>query len=63
MGVHEVKKKPAVVADQIVARDLTNLSLALDHRVVDGAAGAEFLYALIERLEHLERWLADGDLA
>jgi hypothetical protein len=39
LGVHEVKKKPAVVSGAIVARDLGNLSLALDHRVVDGATG------------------------
>jgi len=44
-----------------VARDLGNLSLALDHRVVDGAVGADFLYAVIERLEHPERWLAAED--
>jgi pyruvate dehydrogenase E2 component (dihydrolipoamide acetyltransferase) len=57
LGVHEVKKKPAVVNDQIVARDMTNLSLSLDHRVVDGAVGADFLYALIARLEKPEEWL------
>ena len=62
LGVHEVKKKPAVVHGQVVARDMTNLSLTLDHRVVDGAVGADFLYALIERLEQPERWLAEGDL-
>src|SRR6185503_18079890 len=52
LGVHEIRKRPAVVDDRIVARDLGNLSLSLDHRVVDGAVGADFLYALIERLEH-----------
>ena len=57
LGVHEVKKKPAVVDGQIVARDLTNLSLSLDHRVVDGAIGADFLYALITRLERPDEWL------
>jgi len=62
LGIHEVKKKPAVREDRIVARDLGNLSLSLDHRVVDGAVGADFLYALIERLEHPERWLSEGDI-
>ena len=57
LGVHEVRKKPAVVDDRIVARDMTNLSLSLDHRVVDGAVGAEFLYAVIARLQEPERWL------
>ena len=57
LGVHEVKKKPAVVDGQIVARDMTNLSLSLDHRVVDGAVGADFLYEVIARLQHPEAWL------
>ena len=57
LGVHEVKKKPAVWGGQIVARDMTNLSLSLDHRVVDGAVGADFLYALIARLQTPEEWL------
>ena len=62
LGLHEVKKKPAVVDGQIVIRDLTNLSLSLDHRVVDGAVGADFLYAVIERLEHPESWLSTSDI-
>ena len=51
-----------MVDGQIVIRDLGNLSLSLDHRVVDGAVGADFLYALIERLEHPAAWLTEGDL-
>ncbi|MEO5616430.1 MAG: dihydrolipoamide acetyltransferase family protein, partial [Candidatus Eisenbacteria bacterium] len=63
LGVHEVKQKPAVVNDQIVIRELGNLSVSLDHRVVDGAVGADFLYALIGRLETPEGWLDERDLA
>ncbi len=63
LGVHSITKKPAVVKGQIVARDLGNLSLSLDHRVVDGALGADFLYALIERLQTPSAWLVEGDLA
>jgi pyruvate dehydrogenase E2 component (dihydrolipoamide acetyltransferase) len=63
LGVHEVKPRPAVVNGAIVIRDLGNLSLSLDHRVVDGAVGADFLYALIARLESPESWLTEGDLA
>jgi pyruvate dehydrogenase E2 component (dihydrolipoamide acetyltransferase) len=62
LGVHAVTKKPAVVNDQIVARDLGNLSLSLDHRVVDGAVGADFLYALIEKLQSPAAWLTAEDL-
>jgi pyruvate dehydrogenase E2 component (dihydrolipoyllysine-residue acetyltransferase) len=62
LGVHEVKKKPAVFEDRIVARDMTNLSLSLDHRVVDGAVGADFLYAVVARLESLESWLSPQEI-
>jgi pyruvate dehydrogenase E2 component (dihydrolipoamide acetyltransferase) len=62
LGVHAVTKKPAVVNGQIVARDLGNLSLSLDHRVVDGAVGADFLYALIEKLQTPAAWLTAEDL-
>jgi len=61
LGVHAVTKKPAVVSGQIVARDLGNLSLSLDHRVVDGAVGADFLYALIEKLQTPGAWLTAED--
>ena len=63
LGVHSITKKPAVVHGQIVARDIGNLSLSLDHRVVDGAVGADFMYALIERLQTPNAWLNEGDLS
>jgi pyruvate dehydrogenase E2 component (dihydrolipoamide acetyltransferase) len=62
LGVHAIGRKPAVVDEQIVIRDQGNLSLSMDHRVVDGAVGADFLYALVERLQSPASWLAEGDL-
>ena len=62
LGLHAVGRKPAVVDDRVVIRDMGNLSLSMDHRVVDGAVGADFLYALIERLQSPADWLAEGDL-
>jgi pyruvate dehydrogenase E2 component (dihydrolipoamide acetyltransferase) len=62
LGVHEVKKRPAVVDDRVVAREMTNLSLSLDHRVVDGAVGADFLYAVIARLEAPGSWLTPEEI-
>ena len=62
LGLHSIGPKPAVVKGQIVARDLGNLSLSLDHRVVDGAVGADFLYALIDRLQAPRSWLTEQDL-
>ncbi|MCP3059875.1 2-oxo acid dehydrogenase subunit E2 [Myxococcus sp. K38C18041901] len=51
MGVHKLKKRPAVVKDQVVVRDMMNLSLSCDHRVIDGSVAAEFVYEVIKYLE------------
>ncbi len=51
VGVHEMKQKPAVVDGQIVARWLMNLSISLDHRLVDGWDGAMFLQDVKSLLE------------
>jgi len=60
LGVHEFKKRPAVVDDRIVARDLGNLSLSMDHAWWTGG-GRRLLYAVVERLQDPGR-LAEGDL-
>jgi pyruvate dehydrogenase E2 component (dihydrolipoamide acetyltransferase) len=54
LGVHAIVPRAVVRDGQIVARDMTNLSLSLDHRVVDGQVGADFLYDVIANLEHPE---------
>lgn len=52
MGVHKIAKRPWVVDDQIVIRDIMLLSLSLDHRVVDGAVGAQFMNRVVELLQN-----------
>ncbi len=51
LGVHKIKQTPAVRDGQIVIRDVMNLSISLDHRVVDGYEGAMFLQHVISLLE------------
>ena len=51
VGVHELKERPAVRDGQIVARWIMNLSISLDHRVVDGWDGAMFLQSVKQLLE------------
>jgi len=51
LGVHRIRPTPVVREGQIVARDVMNLSLSFDHRVVDGQTGAAFAYTLIRYLE------------
>jgi len=52
LAVGAIVKKPVVNAqDQIVAGQRMTISLSGDHRVVDGAAGAEFLATIRKSLE------------
>ncbi len=51
LGVHKISKRPAVRNDAIVIRDLMNLSISVDHRVVDGYDAARFVAAIKEGLE------------
>jgi len=51
LGVHKIKQTPVVRDGEIVVRDMTNFSISLDHRVVDGYEGALFLQHVISLLE------------
>ena len=51
LGVHKIAKRPAVEGDKIVVRDLMNLSLSVDHRVVDGYDAARFVADIKDSLE------------
>ena len=46
LAVGAGEKRPVVRDDQITIRTLMTVTLSTDHRVVDGALGAEFLQAL-----------------
>lgn len=51
MGVHGIKDKPVVKNGQVVPGKVMNLSFSFDHRIVDGAIGAQFAATLIRFLE------------
>jgi pyruvate dehydrogenase E2 component (dihydrolipoamide acetyltransferase) len=57
LGVNKIEKKPVVRDDKVVIRDMMNLSLSLDHRVVDGYVGAVFLADVIKYLEDPNHFL------
>jgi pyruvate dehydrogenase E2 component (dihydrolipoamide acetyltransferase) len=51
LGVGRIVQQLALVDGQVVARDVMTLSLTVDHRIVDGAPGAQFLQTLVALLE------------
>src|ERR687898_145116 len=51
LGLHRIAPRPAVRDGELVVRQLGNLSVTFDHRVVDGARAAEFGLAVLRRLE------------
>ena len=57
LGVHMIQKRPVVKNDQIVIRDMMTFSLSLDHRLVDGHVGVQFLRRLINYLENPWEWM------
>lgn len=51
MGVHKIVRRPVVFEDKIVIRHMMNLSLSVDHRLVDGFDAARFIAQIKESLE------------
>ena len=52
LAVGSIIKKPIVKNDQIVVGNMMKVTLSCDHRVVDGASGAQFLQTLKAMLEN-----------
>lgn len=60
MGVHRLRKRPVVMEnDEIKVRQMMYLSFSFDHRVIDGAVGADFAYAVIRSLAKPENLLLE----
>jgi len=55
LAVGAAEARPVVVERQIVVRDRMKVTMSCDHRVVDGAAGAEFLRTLRQYIEQPAR--------
>ena len=62
LGIHRIGPRPVVRNGEVMPRQMANVSLTLDHRYVDGHAGAEFLATLKSYLEDpavMLFWLAE----
>jgi pyruvate dehydrogenase E2 component (dihydrolipoamide acetyltransferase) len=60
MGVHKMRKRPVVMEDDSIAvRQMAYFSFCFDHRVVDGALGAQFAYEFLRHVETPELLFLD----
>lgn len=57
LGMHLIKKRPIVINDEIVARDMMYLALSYDHRIVDGRDAVLFLNHIKDILEDPARFM------
>ena len=52
LGVGRIQPKPVVRESEVVVRQMWTLSLAFDHRLVDGAPAARFLQRVKQMVEN-----------
>jgi 2-oxoglutarate dehydrogenase complex dihydrolipoamide succinyltransferase (E2) component len=51
LGIGVLEKRAVVLNDAIAMRPMMNISLTFDHRLIDGALGAQFLQRIKQHLE------------
>ena len=54
LQVESIVKRPVIINDMFAARDMINLSLSLDHRILDGLICGRFLARVKEILEEID---------
>ena len=57
LGIHAIVKKPWVVNNEIVIRDISTFGMSFDHRLLDGHVAVQFLHRVHEYLADPRRLL------
>lgn len=52
LAIGRIAEKPVVIGGQVVARRILRVTMSCDHRVIDGATGAQFLQSVKLNLEN-----------
>ncbi|HET7615751.1 MAG TPA: 2-oxo acid dehydrogenase subunit E2, partial [Bacillales bacterium] len=55
LSVESIVKRPVIKDGMIAIRDMVNLCLSLDHRVLDGLVCGRFLASVKEKLENMNK--------
>lgn len=53
LQVETIKKRPVIINEMFAARDIVNLSLSIDHRILDGLIAGRFLTRVKDILENM----------
>jgi len=56
LAVSSTMKQPVAREDKVVIRQIMKITLSVDHRLIDGALGAQFINAVRTKLEDIELW-------
>jgi len=56
LAIASAMKQPVVRDDKVVIRSIMKMTLSVDHRLIDGAVGAQFVNAVKAKLEDVELW-------
>jgi 2-oxoglutarate dehydrogenase E2 component (dihydrolipoamide succinyltransferase) len=57
--MHDIKKRPMVIDDQIVIRPVMYVALSYDHRVIDGKQAIGFLMTVKKYIEEPDKLLLE----
>ncbi len=57
VGIHAIKKRPWVVDNEIKIRDIMQIGMSFDHRLIDGHYAVQFLRTMITFIEQPEMML------
>lgn len=57
LGIHAITKRPWVIDNEIVIRDISSFGLSFDHRLIDGHTAVQFLHRIHEYLTDARRLL------
>jgi 2-oxoglutarate dehydrogenase E2 component (dihydrolipoamide succinyltransferase) len=57
LGIHNITKRPWVVNDEIVIRNISSFGMSFDHRLIDGHTAVQFLHRVHMYLADLNQLL------
>lgn len=54
IGIHAIRKLPRYIGEAVMPRLILNLSISLDHRLIDGGQAARFIHHIKDSIEECE---------